>query len=77
VKGVPVKLGDTDVGLGVHVDGSEPEQVSVTELPYPLSDFTVPLKVAVCVGKTDNGLFETAIWKSAVGARLYSQMPRP
>jgi hypothetical protein len=61
VNAVPVKLGDTGVGLGVHVDGTEPEQLRVTELLYPLSDFTVPLNVAVCVGKTDSGLFDTAI----------------
>ena len=51
VNDAPEVVGVTLVGFSVHVEGFVPVQLSATELLYPFSAVSVPLYVALCVGK--------------------------
>ena len=51
----------TVTGLGVQVEGTVPAQLRVTWLAYPLTAVSVPLNVAVWVGKIVSEGFDTMI----------------
>ena len=62
-------------GLGGLVEPAV--QLNATELLYPFTAVTVPLKVGVIPAKAVSGVFETAIWKSGAASRSNCHTPRP
>jgi hypothetical protein len=79
-KGVPLEAGVKLEGLGVHGLGGfvDPAaQLNVTELLYPFTAVTVPLKTGVVPAKAVRVAFGTAIWKSGVASKSNCQTPRP
>ena len=80
VNAVPVEAGVRLAGPGVQGLGGPvvpAVQLSATELLYPFTAVTVPVKVGVVPAKAMMFGFETAIWKSGVATRSNCHTPRP
>jgi hypothetical protein len=77
---VPVEAGVKLAGLGVHGLGGlvEPAvQLKVTELLYPFTAVTVPLKVGVVPAKAVIVEVGISVWKSGTAIKSNCHTPRP